>query len=71
MKFLVFPSISLGSAVWWIGGFAIVPLFTILAGALFWTTAAIGLVVLRMVRRGRKRKRSRETDVRSRVESLP
>ena len=71
MKFLMFPGLSIGSAVWWIGGFAVVPLFTILAGAFIWTGVAIGLLVLRMVRARRKRRRSAEPDVRARVESLP
>lgn len=53
-RFLVIPAISLGSAVWAVGAFAIVPLFTILAGVFFWTLATFGLLTFRTLRRRRK-----------------
>lgn len=53
-RFLVIPGISLGSAVWAIGAFAIVPLFTILTGVLFWTLATFGVLTFRTLRRRRR-----------------
>ncbi len=86
MRFLAVPGISFGSAVLVFGGFAIVPLVTILIGGVLWTAATIGLLVFGSVRRARRRRRSArdeitpdeepaepvttESSVRSRVESL-
>jgi hypothetical protein len=53
-RLLVVPAISLGSAVWAIGAFAIVPLFTILVGVFFWTLATLGFLSFRTLRRRRK-----------------
>jgi membrane protein implicated in regulation of membrane protease activity len=85
-RFLVIPAISVGSAVWAIGAFAIVPLFTILSGVFFWTLATFGFLAFRTFRRRRSRRGedddeaggaapaetppAREDSVRSRVESL-
>ncbi len=80
MRVLIFPGISLGSLVWWLGAFALVPLFTILGAALFWSGLTFGLLAFRTIRRTRKRRRAEsskpeepeaEQSVRSRLESLP
>ena len=87
MRFLAVPGVSFGSAVLVFGGFAIVPLVTILIWGVFWTGATIGLLVFRLTRGGRKRRRgdrdeitpdeepaepvTTEATVRTRVESLP
>jgi membrane protein implicated in regulation of membrane protease activity len=56
-RLLVVPTISFGSAVWAIGAFAIVPLFTILAGVFFWTLATFGFLTFRTLRGRRKARR--------------
>lgn len=80
MRVLIFPGITLGSLVWWLGAFALVPLFTILSAALFWSGLTFGLLAFRTIRRTRRRRRAEssepgqaeaEQSVRSRLESLP
>ena len=80
MRVLIVPGISLGSLVWWLGAFALVPLFTILSAALFWSGLTFGLLAYRTLRRTRRRRKAAsseseqpeaEASVRSRLESLP
>lgn len=59
-RFLVIPGISVGATVWAIGAFAIVPLFTILTGVLFWTLATFGVLTFRTLRRSRRSRRSED-----------
>ena len=80
MRVLIFPGITLGSLVWWLGAFTIVPLFTILSATLFWSVLTFGLLAFRTIRRTRRRRRTKsseperpeaEASVWSRLESLP
>ena len=61
-RFLAIPAISLASAVWAIGAFAIVPLFTILSGVFFWTLATFGFLAFRTLRRRRRSSRGEDDE---------